>query len=140
MVLIRNAGPVAQHLVVTELEVHFPLPGQSFETRPMRLVHHRYGPTSTWKLPALSGPLNAFEETFGTQSSVSFQITRQPRASHSWGPQCTRPAVARVSHRVRLHTRVPREQRNINCRLSLLFARARRGMSDITLEQIIYMC
>ena len=76
MVLIRNAGPVAQHLVVTELEVHFPLPGQSFETRPMRLVHHRYGPTSTWKLPALSGPLNAFEAIFGAPSFSSLRSTK----------------------------------------------------------------
>ena len=46
-VLIRSAGPAAQCLVARELGVHFPLPGRSRETRPVRLVHHRDDPTST---------------------------------------------------------------------------------------------
>ena len=46
-VLIRSAGPVAQYIVARELEVYFPLPGRSRETRPVRFVHHRYDPIST---------------------------------------------------------------------------------------------
>ena len=46
-VLIRSARPVAQYLVAKKLEVHFPRPGRSRETRPVRLVHHRDDPTST---------------------------------------------------------------------------------------------
>ena len=46
-VLRRSAGPVAQYIVARELDVHFPLPGRSRETCPMRLVHHRYDPLST---------------------------------------------------------------------------------------------
>ena len=44
-VRIRSAGPVAQYLVARELEIHFPVPGRSRETRPV--VHHLDGPTST---------------------------------------------------------------------------------------------
>ena len=40
-VLVRSARPVAQYLVTKKLEVHFPFPGQSRETRPVHLVHHR---------------------------------------------------------------------------------------------------
>ena len=59
-VVIRSTGPVAQYLVVRELEVHFPLPGWSREARPVHLVHHRDYPTSTenWLVP---GDLLRFE-------------------------------------------------------------------------------
>ena len=46
-VLVRSAHPVARYLVAKTLEVHFPLPGRSRETRPVSLVHHRDDPTST---------------------------------------------------------------------------------------------
>ena len=59
-VLIRSAGPVAQYLVVRELEVYFPLPGRSRETRPVRLVHHPDDPTSTANR-LVSGDLLYFE-------------------------------------------------------------------------------
>ena len=45
-VLVRSARPVAQYLVAKNLEIHFPLPGRSRETRPVRLVHHRDDHTS----------------------------------------------------------------------------------------------
>lgn len=43
----RDAGPVNTNLVARELEVHFPFPGRSKGPRPIRLVHHCDGPTST---------------------------------------------------------------------------------------------
>ena len=46
-VLIQRAGPVAQYFVTRELEVHFPRPGRSRETRPVRLVYQRDDPTLT---------------------------------------------------------------------------------------------
>ena len=46
-VLIRNVGPVAQHIVEEKLEVLFPLPGRPRETRPVRLVRQRDNSTST---------------------------------------------------------------------------------------------
>ena len=45
--LIQSAGPVAQYLVARELEVHFPLPGRSRKTCPVRFVHHCDDSTST---------------------------------------------------------------------------------------------
>ena len=46
-VLIRSTGPVSQNLVERELGVHFPLPGRSRESRRVRRVRHRDGPSST---------------------------------------------------------------------------------------------
>ena len=59
-VLIRSACPVAQYLVAKKLEVHFPLPRRSRETRPVRLVHHRDDLTSTTNR-LVSGDLFYFE-------------------------------------------------------------------------------
>ena len=59
-VLTRSAGPLAQYLVARELEVHFTLPGQSRETSPVRLVHHRDDPTLTSNR-LVSGSLLHFE-------------------------------------------------------------------------------
>ena len=58
--LIRSAGPVAQYLVVEQLEVHLRLPGGSGETHPVRLVHHGDDPTSTANR-LVSGDLFHFE-------------------------------------------------------------------------------
>ena len=55
-VLVRIAHPVAQYLVAKKLEVHFPFPGWSTETRLVRLVHRRDDPTST-KNRLVSGDL-----------------------------------------------------------------------------------
>ena len=40
LVVLVCAGPVEQHLVVRELEVHLPFPRWSRESRPMRTVYH----------------------------------------------------------------------------------------------------
>ena len=45
--LIRSARTVTQYLVAKKLEVHFPVPGRSRKTLPVRLGHHRDDPTST---------------------------------------------------------------------------------------------
>ena len=49
-----------QYLVARELEIHFPLPGLSRETCPVRLVHPRNDPTSTANR-LVSGDLLHFE-------------------------------------------------------------------------------
>ena len=46
-VLVRVAGPAAQFFVAIELKVHFPFPRWPRESRPLHLVHHRDGPSST---------------------------------------------------------------------------------------------
>ena len=58
--LVRSAGCVAQNMVARELEVHFPLPGRSRESRPVRLVHHRDDLTSSANR-LVSGDLLHFE-------------------------------------------------------------------------------
>ena len=45
----------------------------------------------------------------------------------SGGSQCVSPAVARVSHGVRLHPRVPQGQRQQKCRFSVPLPRACHG-------------
>ena len=52
------------------------------------------GQRLTWKLAALSGPLNSFEATSGARSFASSRITRRSRASASGKSQCASPAVA----------------------------------------------
>ena len=74
-VLIRVAGLVAQYLVVRELEVHFPFPGRSRETRPVRLVQHRDDPTSTAN-PLLSGDLLHFDSWKRSRNVVLGDVGR----------------------------------------------------------------
>ena len=39
-VLVKSSRPVVQYLMAKKLDVYFPLPVRSRETRPVRLVHH----------------------------------------------------------------------------------------------------
>ena len=63
-VLTRSAEPVAQYLVARELEVHFPLPGRSRETRPVRVVHHRDDLISSSRRTAVGNILPEHSEGF----------------------------------------------------------------------------
>ena len=74
-VLIRSADPVAQYLVAKMLEVHFPLPGRSRETRPVHLVHHRDEPTSTANR-LVSGDLLHFESLKRNRNVVLSDVVR----------------------------------------------------------------
>ena len=75
-VLIRSAGPVVQYLVARELEVHFPLPGRSRETRSVRLVHHRDDPASTTNR-LVSGDIFHFESLKRSRNVVSSNVVRR---------------------------------------------------------------
>ena len=74
-VLVRSAHPVAQYLVPKKLEVHFPLPGRSRETRPVRFVHHRDDPTSTVNR-MVSGDLLHFESLKKSRNVVLSDVAR----------------------------------------------------------------
>ena len=74
-VLIRSAGPVAQYIVARELEVYFPLPGRSRETRPVRLVHHRDESIPTTKR-LVSGDLPYFEPLKRSRNIVLSDVVR----------------------------------------------------------------
>ena len=73
--LIRSASPVAQYLAAEKLEVHFPLPGRSRATRPVRLVHHRDDPTSTAN-QVMPGDLLHFEPLKRSRNVVVSDVER----------------------------------------------------------------
>ena len=73
--LIRSTGPVAQHLVVRELEVRFPLPGRSREARLVRLVHDRDDPSSI-AMRLVSGELLHFEYLKRSRNVVLSDVLR----------------------------------------------------------------
>ena len=58
-----------------------------------------------WAIKRLRGYTMGYEVShfFGPQDSGKYR--------ESWTPQCASPEVARVSHRIRLHTRVPERKR-----------------------------
>lgn len=68
------------------------------------LIPRGTGSRSTWKLAALTG-LSYFGATYGARSFASFRIARRSNALEQRGKQGARPAMARVSHRVRLHSK-----------------------------------
>ena len=100
--LIRSVDLVTQYIVAKELEVYFPLPGRSRETRPVRLVHSHDDPTSTANR-LVSGDLRHFESLKrsrnvvlgdmvrgGVLGEVADHILRQPckyfgTSPRSWG-------------------------------------------------------
>ena len=59
-----------------KLEGHFPLPGQSKETRPVRLVHHRDDRTSTGN-PMVSGDLLHFESLKRNRDVIFSDVVRR---------------------------------------------------------------
>ena len=74
-VLVTSARPVAQYIVAKKLKVHFPLPGRSRETRPVRLVHHRDDPNSTANR-LVSGDLLHFESLKRSLKVVLSDVVR----------------------------------------------------------------
>ena len=87
-------------------------------------------------LPSVSRgtELGSWQHCLGHQTPSSLPLGHE--VSHSFGspgarehrqseaPQRARPVVARVSHRVRLHTRVRQGQRQRKCRFRIPLARA----------------
>ena len=90
-VLVRSARPVAQYLVAKKLEVHFPLPGRSRETRPVRLVHHRDDPTSTANR-LVSGDLLHFESSKRGRNVVLSDVIRGGFLEKLLNTYCANPA------------------------------------------------
>ena len=70
-----SARPVAPYLVAKTLEVYYPLPGRSRETRPVRFVHHRDDPTSTVNR-MVSGDLLHFESLKKSRNVVLSDVAR----------------------------------------------------------------
>ena len=73
---------------------------------------------------------------FGEQNSAYPSATGHRRASWQSGGLCTSPTVARVRHRVRLHTRVPQRQRQRHRRLVGPPARTRYRVRLQWLDQL----